>query len=207
MSSCVKEELNAISKNTLIQQDVSLPIGAKVLRIDKPSVSDTSSIPGLYGSFYYNNLAYSNNNLIFNIIETVDFNLTGVSSKSSWIKKLDLIIYFENGYPTQTFSQLYMVNSNGEIIDKASQDGNIQVDAAETDANWKIINSKTKTITLTYEGAKLEKLKQTTNLYFNGIVLSQNDKNTPIHLSDENQLKINIAVRAHLEYNVNEINQ
>lgn len=98
--SCVKTELNSISDNVRMHQSFSVPLGVKKLDMYAPPM-DTSSIPGIYGTFYYDKLPYP---AIFSSMQAnsdeIELNLSN-NAQTSWITSFTFSIVCENHFPVK----------------------------------------------------------------------------------------------------------
>ena len=205
MVSCVKTELQNISENTTLVQDFSVPLIAKEFSIHAPNASDASSIPGTYGSFFYNGLQYPNNMQAFNQNFFVGFNLDDSKGRASMITYLKFHIFIENYFPTKIRTQVLLYNSNYTYSDSLFVNGPLEIDAAAVDANGLVVTPGVKLIDIPYEGKKLDQLKTVNYLFDRSTILTQNANNTPIKLTDKNIIKINIATRIQLDYNIKDM--
>jgi hypothetical protein len=199
--SCIKEDVSNISDKVLMHQSFSVPLGLKEVVFDKPSISDTSSIPGMYGSYYYDNRIYPNNVTYFTKTYDIPFTLRDRKEREEWIKRIVFHLLIENNFPTTVYSQVYIYNANGMISDSVFVNGQVLVEAAKVSSLGEVEQSSAKIFDVPFEGSRLEMLKQTTLLVYKGVIQSENG----LKLSEKNDVKINIALQAELEYSLNEL--
>jgi len=205
LSSCVNDEINNLPKNILLQQSFSIPLGAKEENIIAPPLSDTSSRPGTYGTFYYNGLPYPNNLLVFPpISDTVNLNLSS-KTNISWVKKVTFSILTENSYPGQVSLQLYLVNASGNLLDQVFGNTAQTTPEASVNSNGEMLNPAHKVSEAIYEGSRLELLKQTRYLKYQTIVFT--NLFSPMKLSEKTKFKVTIGARVELEYNAKDLNK
>ena len=110
--SCVKNELNGISDNVRMHQSFSVPLGVKKLNTSAPP-SDTSSVPGIYGTFYYDKKPYP---AIFSSMQAnsdvIELNLSN-NAQTSWITSFTFSIVCENHFPVQASFKAYLNGAAG----------------------------------------------------------------------------------------------
>lgn len=110
--SCVKNELNSISDNVRMHQSFSVPLGVKKLNMSKPS-SDTSSVPGIYGTFYYNKLPYpAQTTTLPANLDVVELNLSN-KAQTSWITSFTFSIVCENHFPVKASFKAFLNGAAG----------------------------------------------------------------------------------------------
>jgi hypothetical protein len=206
LSGCVKDEMNELSGNIIMKQNMDLPLGSKIMSIAAPSTQDTSSVPGSFGKYFYNGLPYSCKIPTFKpIYEEVDLNLTA-KTKPDWIKHLTFNIDVENDYPCIGVLVIYLVDENGEILDKVFGNQGALITEAKTDTKGNVLQSSKKVIEVVYEGSRLDLLKQTKTLIYQATIQSL-FFTSPGRLSDANKFKVTIGAKADLEYNTKDINK
>ena len=205
--SCVKTELQNISENTTLVQDFSVPLIAKELAIHAPSPSDTSSVPGPYGSFFYNGLPYPNNDhaFILNPFPFVGFNLDDSKGRASMITYLKFHILIENNFPTNIYTQVLLYNSNYTYYDSLFVSGPLEVEAATVDGNGLVLKPGVKLVDIPFEGKKLDQLKTVNFLLIPSSIMTQNADKTPVKLTDKSTIKVNIATHIQLDYNIKDM--
>jgi hypothetical protein len=205
MGSCVKTEIQNISENTTLVQDFSVPLIAKELAIHAPNTNDASSVPGTYGSFFYNGLQYPNNYQAFKQNFFVGFNLDDSKGRASMITYLKFHILIENNFPTKIYTQVLLYNSNYTYSDSLFVNGPLEVEAATVDANGLVLTPGVKLVDIPFEGKKLDQLKTVNYLFDRSTIMTQNADKTPIKLTDKNVIKINIATHIQLDYNIKDM--
>ena len=203
LTSCVKEDISNLNKNVLINQSFSVPFGPSDLKIYVPSVIDTSSVPGRYGSFYYNGNIYPNNMLYFTINYDINFTLSDKNASEKWIKRVVFHLLGVNSFPTQMYLQVYIYNQRS-LLDSVFVNGQVILEPAVVNAQGDIEQTTSALIDVPFEGARLTMLKQATDLVYQGKFLSTGGKYKPMRLSDNNNLLINIALQVELQYNLND---
>ena len=205
MQSCIKNEVNDISGNVILNQNFSIPLGEKEFKLDAPPVTDTSSIPGSCGTYYYNTLPYPCNFSSFPpLYNTANLKLSA-KSNSSWIKKLTFSILTENSFPTHALLSVYLVDANGKVIDQVFGDDPLEISEANISSTGEVLGSALSDTIALYEGTRLELLKQTS--YLNYKVIINSDPNITIRLSDKNKFKVTFGARVELEYNAKDLNK
>lgn len=203
--SCVKNDIQSLSNNIVMSQSFSVPLGSKTLSVQAPSVYDTSSTPGIYGTFYYNGLPYPLNATTFPpIYDTVNLNIAG-KAQSSWIQRLTFSIVCENGYPANATLQVNLLNAGGGYLDQVFGNNPLLIEAATTDANGNVVSPTEKITQVVYEGTRLELLKQTRVLQYE-VVISASSAHT-IRITDADKFKVTMGARIELLYNLNNISR
>jgi hypothetical protein len=200
-TSCIREDISNLSDNLLINQSFSIPFGTRDLKVDAPPVLDTSSIPGIYGSFYYNNRVYPNNFPYFTSTYELDFNLRDNKAREEWIKRIVFHFLGENTFPCKVYIQVYTYG-NGILLDSVFQTGPVSLDPAVTNAQGDILQSTATLFDVPFEGNRLALLKQVTNLSYLGKVINSGGKTSIIHLSNKSKVSVNIAFQVELQYNL-----
>jgi len=202
-ASCIKNELNNLSDNVNVQQSFSIPLGAKELKLDAPPVSDTSSIRGENGRFYYNNLPYTCDFHVFPALYSdVNFNLSS-SKKIDLIKSIEFLVLCENKFPLEAGLDVYLLDSNGNTLEHF-KNTTIFIDAGHTNSSGEIVPSHN-VINVKYTDMNM--LKQCTQLRYKLLIftdLTSNINNT-YWLTDNDNFKVTISARAQLDYKINEL--
>ena len=182
LTSCIKEDISNLNKNVLINQSFSVPFGPSDLKIYVPSVIDTSSVPGRYGSFYYNGNIYPNNMLYFMINYNINFTLSDKSASEKWIKRVIFHLLGVNSFPTQMYLQVYIYNQRS-LLDSVFVNGQVTFEPAMVNAQGDIEQTTSALIDVPFEDARLTMLKQATDLVYQGKFLSTGGKYIPMRLS------------------------
>lgn len=201
-TSCVKNQISDISGNVDLRQSLSVPLGAKTETIPTPSTADTSSIPGRYGKFYYNDLPYPIDSPYFVINDIVALNLIS-KTNTDQIWSVTFSIVLSNSYPTQASVQISLLDANGNFLDRVFENGPQNIDAAETDANGNLIKPSIKIIESVYEDIRLDLLKRARYLNYQVSISTSSSKT--IRLSDKNNFIIDIGTRIGLAYNIKDL--
>jgi hypothetical protein len=207
LTSCIKEDISNLSNNILINQSFSIPFGPSDIAIPAPLITDTSSKPGRYGSFYYNNNIYPNNFTYFTTSYTINFSLHDKQSREDWIKRIVFHLLGTNGFPTAVYSQVYIYGQNvyqdgGSIVDSVFVNGPVLLEPASVNSQGDIEQSTSTIFDVPFEGTRLAMLKHAALLVYTGKVLSTGGKYSPIRLTDKNKININIAFQVDLQYNL-----
>lgn len=200
--SCVKKEF---SDNVQMNQIFSVPLGQKEVSLAQPDPRLSSSIPGSFGIFYFNDLPYSSGAYFFRHETGFDFNLETSKNKISWISRVDLKIRFENGFPTTSYLQIYQMDQNFIILDSTFTEGMQPVGESKIDAQGQVETPNYIILEVPYENDRLERLKQTRYIVYQLYVRTQREDLVPPRLSGKNKLKVNLAMRLYLNYKLNQL--
>jgi hypothetical protein len=100
---------------------------------------------------------------------------------------------------------MLLYNSNYTYSDSLFHEGPIEIPAATVDANGVVLTPGVIIKDIPFEGKNLEQLKTVNFLFDRSIILTQNETNTSIKLTDQNTIKINLATRIILNYNIKDM--
>lgn len=213
ITSCIKEDISNLSNNIMINQSFSIPFGPANISIDAPLISDTSSFPGRYGSFYYDSNIYPTSSPYFITSYNTDFSLQDTRGREEWIKRIIFHLLVENSFPTNVYAQVYIYEQNtlqrfdsNMGLDSLFVNGPVLVDAADVNSQGEVVQPSSKIYDVPFEDVRLSMLKRAKFLVYMGKV-STSGKVNPIRLSDKNHLKINTALQVDLKYNIKDTNK
>lgn len=202
LSSCAKDQLNDISGDVVLKQSLSMSLGSKDMSISAPMVADTSSVPGSFGSYYYNGLPYSCQKPIFEpIYEEVPFNLTE-NQKSESIKKITFQVAVENNYPSGAVLEIYVIDGDGKVLDQVFGKSGMTYTEAQTDSKGNVTIPAKKITAIVYEGDRLKVLMTAKYLIYQTTIQEIFFEKT-VRLSDANKFKVDIGVQAEIERKAN----
>jgi hypothetical protein len=212
ISSCIKEDVSNLSHNITINQSFSIPFGPSSITIDKPLITDTSSIPGKYGSFYYDTNIYPSNSPYFFVTYDMDFNLRDKIAREQWIKRVVFHLLVENSFPTGVYSQVYIYGQdaplgNSTLLDSLFVGGPVLIDAAVLNAQGDIEQTSSDIIDVPFDSIRLAMLEQANLLVYHGKISATGARVNPLRLSGSNKLSVNTALQVELQYNLNEANK
>jgi len=184
MTSCDWTEIQNIPENTVINQDLSVPLFYKAYSFKPLTIDDTCRVHGLNDNFFYNGFEYPAVFLRLSpIYLPIDLNF---SDNSSYIiKKLNLII--ENRFPVKASFQIQFYDGAGIYYDETPI-----IDVADI-----------ATFNLPVEEIALKKLTSI-NLLITTTIQNQNTP-APIQLTDNNNIIVNIAARIQSERNIKDM--
>jgi hypothetical protein len=188
-TSCVKNELSSISDNVRMHQSFSVPLGVKKLDTYAPS-SDTSSVPGVYGTFYYDKKPYpANASSMQANFDEIELNLSN-NAQTSWITSFTFSIVCENHFPAKVYFKASLNGAAGfsNIFGKDS----IAVDPGGT-----VIREVPYSTALGNLGILLNSQQMT---YYVSVSLL----NSP-QLDSTNYFKVDAGARIVLDYNIKQL--
>ena len=190
LSSCVKQDVNQINGNLMINQSFAFPFGTYTLGINPPSVDDTSSVSGLFGTYYYNNYPYPNSFEWFPLPqEMISFHL-GDTIYESFIKSIDFALVINNSFPTQLTSQIYMVDSSMLLIDQLFSSNSLQIAPSVVSVQQ-----------IPMSASQINNLKHTRYLLFQGIVSTTNTgSHQSVYFNSNNSVTITVGVNFNVQY-------
>jgi hypothetical protein len=194
MAGCIKTE--EVDDN--MKQTFSIPLGEKSLKIDAPVIIDNSS------SFFYNGRPYLIVGKNFKKSETIDFEMDSIS-KDDIIKGIDFKVRFENSYPANAFIQIYHLNNLKQVTDSFFTEGLRKIPAGEVNVMSEPDIISTTVMDAEFHGERLEHLRNAEYLNYVFYLETQREDGAPLKFTNNSDIKINLAMRLYLQYNLNEL--
>ena len=198
-SSCGKTE---VADEVVINQAFSLPLGERIMNIEPPS--GISSTPGIHGTFYYMGRPYQINTLYFQKEEQVDFNIDN-PNHIKWLQRVDFILKLENGFPVNSYFQIYLLNAARQITDSVFVEGKQLMEAGKINSLYEVQETSITLAESNFEGDRLSRLKAATFLSYKMYLETSREDGAPLYFTNKSDIKVNMAMRLFLKYNLNEI--
>jgi hypothetical protein len=195
ITSCSKTE---VLDNVVMNQAFSLPLGEKSITIDPPAAIN------LNGNFYYNGRPYRVNSPYFYKVKSIDFNMDSVS-KIDWVQKVDFKVKIENSYPVNSYLQVYLLDANLQMTDSVFAGGLMKTGAGEVNILAEPSVTEVAIFESSFEGERLVHLKTTKYLMYKISMETWREDQATLRLTNLSEVKVNLAMRLFLRYNINEL--
>lgn len=186
ITSCDWTEIPNISENTVINQNLSIPLFNKTYPFKPFSIDDTCRVHGLKDNFFYKGFEYPALTLRVDAIY-LPINLNFSKSNSYIVKELNLIL--EHRFPVNASFKIQLYDGTETYYSKDRL-----IDAEKID-----------TITLPVEEIARKKLTSI-NLLITTTIQSQNTS-APIQITDNNNIIVKVSARLKSEHNFKEISK
>lgn len=181
-----------------MNQIFSIPLGEKALKIDAPTIIDNNS------KFFYNGKPYRIVGTNFRKEETLDFEMDSIS-KNDIIQGVDFKIRLQNSYPANAFLQVYLLNTAKQVIDSFFVDGLQKVSAGEVDILAEPDLISTTILDASFHDERLTNLMNAKFLNYVFYLETKREDGAPLKFTSKSDIKINLAMRLYLQYNLNEL--
>ena len=181
-----------------MKQTFSIPLGEKPLKIDAPTIIDNSS------KFFYNGKPYRIVTTNFRKEEMLNFEMDSIT-KNDIIQGVDFKIRIKNSYPANAFLQVYLLNSTKQVIDSFFIDGLQKISAGEVDILAEPDLISTTILDAGFHDARLANLRSTKYLNYVFYLETRREDGAPLKFTSKSDIKINLAMRLYLQYNLNEL--
>lgn len=181
-----------------MKQSFSIPLGEKPLKIDAPTIIDNNS------KFFYNGKPYRIVTTNFRKEEMLNFEMDSIT-KNDIIRGVDFKIRIKNSYPANAFLQVYLLNSTKQVIDSFFVDGLQKISAGEVDILAEPDLISTTILDASFHDEKLTNLRNTKYLNYVFYLETKRQDGAPLKFTSKSDMKINLAIRLYLQYNINEL--
>jgi hypothetical protein len=181
-----------------MKQTFSIPLGEKPLQIDAPTIIDNNS------KFFYNGKPYKVVATNFRKEELLEFEMDSIS-KNDIIQGADFKIRLQNSYPANAFLQVYLLNTAKQVIDSFFVDGLQKISAGEVDILAEPDVISTTVLDASFHGDRLTHLKDAKHLNYVFYLEPRREDGAPLKFTSKSDMKINLAMRLYLQYNLNEL--
>ncbi len=184
--SCDWTAISNIPENTVINQNMSIPLFNKTYSFKPFTIDDTCRVHGLNDNFFYKGFEYPALTLSVDVIY-LPINLNFSNTNSYILKELNLIL--ENRFPVKTSFKIQFYDATENYYNKDRV-----IDAAQID-----------TITLPVDEIVRKKLTSI-NLLITTTIQNQNTS-APMQLTDNNNIVMNVSARIQSQHNFKEMSK
>lgn len=186
ITSCDWTAIPNISANTVINQNLSIPLFNKTYPFKPFTIDDTCRVHGLNDNFFYKGFEYPALTLSVDVIY-LPINLNFSNSNSYIVKELNLIL--ENRFPVKASFKIQFYDATENYYNKDRL-----IDAAEID-----------TIALPVDEIVRKKLTSI-NLLITTTIQNQNTS-APMQLTDNNNIFVDVSARIQSQHNFKEMSK
>lgn len=105
----------------------------------------------------------------FNTADTIDFDMSEIMDQWHPLTRALVRIEFQNGFPVETFAQMYFVDSDYNVLDKlfhSEEEGLLR--AAKVDSHGRVIDFERKVTKIEFDLDRLEKIEETKHVIIGG---------------------------------------
>lgn len=194
IAGCVKTD--EVDDN--MKQTFSIPLGEKSLKIDAPTIIDNSS------TFFYNGKPYRIIGTNFRKDDDLDFEMDSIT-ENDIIQGVDFKIRLQNSYPANAFLQVYLLNAAKQVTDSFFVKGLEKIPAGEVNALSEPDIITTTVLDAQFHGERLTRLLSTKFLHYVFYLETKRQDGAPLKFTSKSDMKINLAMRLYLQYNLNEL--
>lgn len=201
---CYKEKIISISDSVQINSSYSLPIGEITYQVnDYFEGLDTVSYFTL-DSVAYNDTIYPNITRVINKIDIESFDIANLIGNTDNIKSITFRLIIINGFPTKCRIQTYLT-SFPDLTDSLFENGAETVPPAYIDQQGMVIEPSITLKDIPVSPLMLENLPDYTFINVRGEVSTTRQDIRIVRFFPYYELRIHIAVRIEMEYNINEL--
>lgn len=183
-----------------MKQTFSIPMGEKSLKIDAPTIYDTDTL----NYFYYNGRRFEIIGTIFKKEEMLEFEMDSMN-KNDVIKGTDFKIRFQNSFPVNANLQIYILNIAKQITDSFFVTGLQKIPAGELNSKNEPDIITTTLLNADFHGERFDRLKNAKFLKYIFYLETKREDNATLRIHMDCDMKINLAMRLYLQYNLNEL--
>jgi hypothetical protein len=147
--SCIDKDIENIGDDLYITPGYSIPLGNDTVYMedlideyagDLKEIADTSRVPDSINFFYYDNRFFVNSSVLHFEGEQ-DFDFSSWSNKVDYITSAMIRTHCINKMPAKVYQQVYLMDYSWQVIDSIYHDGNLIIEAAETDNSGNVVKS------------------------------------------------------------------
>lgn len=193
-----------VLNDVVMNQIFSLPLGERELTIEEPPLDAATSRPGPYGTFYYNGRPYPLISQYFHKESRLNFALDSVN-KINWIYQLDFKIRVKNTFPSNAYFQVYIMDAANHVTDSVFISGKQKAMAGEVNSLDEVKDTAVSVFETTFSGDRLIRLKQAGFLSYHMYLEAKREDARELRFTNQSNIKVNIAMRLYLKYNINEL--
>jgi len=192
LSSCIKEDIPKISDEYLLNSSISFPIREIDMGIDDFIASST-----FYEYYQINDYAL--------ISQYINFDYSNMVDNPEYLKKLMYRFYIENKFPARLEIETYFLDSFNNILDTKDiiSEDPIMVNAAVTDVDGKLKQSKTNIVDITIDENDQEILQKIRKVLIVVYFYDLDENPQVINNLDTYNVLISAGVRAEIEVPLN----
>jgi hypothetical protein len=194
LAGCIKT--NEVDDN--MRQTLSIPMGERSLKIDAPTIIDNNS------TFFYNGKPYRITGTNFRKDDNINFDMDSVV-KNDVIQGVDFKIRFQNSYPANAFLQIYLLNATKQVTDSFFLKGMEKIPAGEVNALSEPDIIATTVLDAQFHDERLTRLINARSLHYVFYLETKRGDGAPLKFTNKSDVKINLAMRLYLQYNLNEL--
>jgi hypothetical protein len=118
-SSCIKDMINQVDLPKNWSPVLAFPVGKTTLTVNNFFYNYTADTLPLADSVYvyFNNVKYLVNSTDINMVDFIPFALHTFAQNPNSIKSILFRINIDNGYPSQTINQVYLLDAGYNMLD------------------------------------------------------------------------------------------
>lgn len=184
---------------------IGLPDSILIGILDSLGILDTLNLDSIY---FNDTLKYLYQKKIL-IDDDFDFDFENINSDYDKIDSMLFRVYVENGYPTETDVQIYMIDSANNVIDSifTIPSSNIFPPGSIVDSNG-VIEATVGSIDIPFNRDRMDKIKPARNLLLNINISTTSDKiqKTKFYSSYDVYVKLGISVAFHTDFSLSNNN-
>lgn len=201
---CYKEKITTISDSVQINSSYSLPIGEIKFQVNEYFEGLDTAHYFTLDSVAYNDTIYPNIHQVINKTNIETFDIASLIGNTNNIRSLTFRLIIINGYPTKCKIQTYLT-SFPDITDSLFENGAETVPPASVNQEGMVIEPSITVKDIPASPLMLENLPDYTSINVRGEVSTTRQDIRIVRFFPYYELRIHIAVRIEIEYNINEL--
>jgi hypothetical protein len=201
-SSCIKDMINQVELPKSYSPDFALPVGKTTLTVNNTFynyVADTNPLPDSL-AVYFNNTMYIVDSSDLDMVDLLPFAFKSFTSNSNSIQSLLFRINAENGYPSTSIYQIYLLDAGHTVLDSLLEGKGVYLDPG-TYVNDSTITKTHNRRDIVFTSDRIQKIKDVEHLRIkSALVVTKNSMDT-LRLFPAYYVDVQIGVRIKLNVN------
>jgi hypothetical protein len=205
VSGCISEDIEETLSNTTIRPEYSLPVGHLTYAIGNDFSGPGSSVPGIYGIDFYNNIPYPVNSPHIYKEELQNFNFQLSNNAYRNIESLSFRVVYLNSLPTEVVTQIYLLDLAQNVTDSVNHNGKIIIPAAITDQEGIVISPKTTIYDFPFTKVQIDNFPNIGYYFTQSYISTLSAGNDSVKFFSTSQLDVQIGMCIKMKISINSL--